>query len=339
MAINVQQNIGLSQFTTLKVGGEAQYFVNVTSVEELKEAIDFAEKNDLAPHVLGGGSNILVSDAGVLGLCIHIQLMGMSVHYEEGRVLLTVGAGETLDEVIAHTVEEGWWGLENLSHIPGTVGATPVQNVGAYGVEAKDVIDSVLVFNTETKELETLQNGSCAFGYRDSLFKKREGKKYIIVSVTYALHTEPAPHTTYKDLAARFKDSPVTLKQIRDAVIEIRAGKFPNWHEVGTAGSFFKNPIISKETYMTLSEKYPELPAFVLHDGTVKVPLGWILDKVLHLRGFRKGNVEAYKDQALVLVAYENATAAEITAFANEIVSDVLLHTNVPVEWEVTTLG
>ena len=339
MSLDIQKNTLLSSYTTLKVGGAAEYFVSVSEDAELVEAVTFAKKHMLPITVLGGGSNVLVSEHGVRGLVIHIALKGYRSRIEGDTVFLAVAAGEDFDSVIAHTVGQGWWGLENLSHIPGTVGATPVQNVGAYGVEAKDVVHSVRVFNIENEELQVLDGAACSFAYRDSLFKHHEGSKYIITEVIYALSLSPRRHLSYRDLATWFEDVPEPSQQeIREAVMKIRAGKFPDWNTVGTAGSFFKNPIISSDVAALLQQRYPELPVFTVNDQQSKVSLGWILDKVLKLKGYASGNVALYKEQALVLVADESATADEIENFANSITEKIKTETGIAVEWEVRKL-
>lgn len=331
-----KKNVPLAQYTTLKVGGNASQFVTVKDEASLAEAVASAKARNLKITVLGGGSNVLVPDTGIDGLVIHIALKGIEVVQEGAMVRLTAGAGELLDDVVAKSVVQGWWGLENLSHIPGTVGATPIQNVGAYGVESADVIESVRVFNTETLQFEILSNAQCAFRYRDSLFKTDAGKRYIVTAVTYTLSKEPRPQIAYRDLAQLFENRMPSQQEIREAVVKIRAGKFPDWHEVGTAGSFFKNPIVSASIYETVRKRYPGLPAFPAGEGMMKLSLGWILDKVLGLRGFTKGNVSLYEKQALVLIAGGAATTEEITKFANNIVQKVKDEIGIEVEWEVT---
>jgi UDP-N-acetylmuramate dehydrogenase len=264
-----------------------------------------------------------------------MDLKGVAYDCKSEDVRVTVGAGVALDTLIDEVVERGMWGLENLSAIPGSVGAVPVQNVGAYGVEASDVIHEVYAYDCSTHEEVVLTRDACRFGYRDSLFKQNEGKRYIITAVVFRLSRIPSPHLGYKDLAVRFPtgDMP-TLSTIRDAVIEIRKEKFPDWHTVGTAGSFFKNPVITRAHYAELCERYPELPGFP-YAGGIKIPLGWILDRVLNLRGYREGSVGLYEKQALVLVHHGGGTANEIYAFSERIITRVYEATGVQVEREV----
>jgi len=328
----------LSKHTTLQVGGPAEYFTEVNNEAELVEAVAFAKEKKIPYFILGGGSNVLVSDEGVGGLVIKNCIKGVSHEIVGGTtVLLKAASGEVFDEVVALAVDSDWWGLENLSHIPGFVGATPVQNVGAYGVEVKDVIHSVKVLNTSTMEFQTLTVSDCQFSYRDSIFKRDAGKSYVVVEVQFRLMLAPTPHVEYRDLIEYFGDKVPTVSEVREAVIAIRSRKFPDWHSVGTAGSFFKNPIVSLEVFTDLKARYADLPSYVLQSGEVKIPLGWVLDKVLHLKSERKGAVGAYEGQALVLVNYGGATAKEIDSFANSVAARVKEKTGIEIEREVTS--
>jgi len=334
-----KENEPLHKHTTLRVGGVARFFAHVTNEQELDQAVGYAQENNLPITVLGGGSNVLVSDEGLAGLTILMQISGITTEIDAGKVMLTAAAGEQFDDVVAHAVGKEYWGLENLSHIPGSTGAVPVQNVGAYGVEVADLIASVRVYNITQRKYEVLTNTECSFGYRDSIFKKEVGKHYIVTEVTFLLTTEHSPNLEYKDLQTKFSGTDPSIQEVRDAVIEIRSKKFPDWHVVGTAGSFFKNPVIQREKFNELKDTYPELPGFPNAEGNVKVPLGWILDKVLHLKGVGSGNVEQYQGQALVLVNKGGARASEIIDHANSVAQKVYDTTGIEVEWEVTKVG
>ncbi len=339
MNMLVVEGVSLKSFTTLKTGGAARYLITVTTIEELKTAVSFAQQKTLPFFVIGSGSNLLAPDSGYDGVIIRIDIKGCT--YEEidgGAVLATFGAGEILDEVIADTVNHNYWGLENLSHIPGTVGATPIQNVGAYGVEVSDLITTVEVYDTESHTLSQLSNCACEFLYRDSLFKTTLAKKYIITSVTFCLQTMAMPRLSYSQLQAEFKTKLPTQPAIRESVIAIRSAKFPDWNTVGTAGSFFKNPIISREHAEGLLLEYPLLPTYAASAGKVKVSLGYILDKVCGLRGYTKGQLRLYEAQALVLVAGVGATSAEIEIFAADVREQVFLKTKIKIEFEVTRI-
>lgn len=338
----IRQNVPLSDRTTFHIGGSAEYFVEIASVEDLRKAIAWAKECGVPVTVLGGGSNVFVADEGVKGLVIHNVIRGRDAEEHEDEVILTAGAGEVFDEVVTHAVLNGWWGLENLSCIPGLVGATPIQNIGAYGVEIKDRIVSVEVYDPHSDEVQVLAAKECAFGYRDSLFKHPEGRHYIVTKVTYRLSKTPAPVLHYRDLVlwneGRGTAEAPTLASIREAVCAIRAKKFPDWTVLGTAGSFFKNPTISKAHFETLRKRFPGLPGYETPEG-VKVTLGWILDRVLNVRGHREGNVGTYEGQALVLVNHGDATAAELEAFARLLAQKIFDATDIAVEWEVTKLS
>jgi UDP-N-acetylmuramate dehydrogenase len=333
----ISEHIPLAAHTTLRVGGAARYFCTVTNESQLREAIAFAQQVGVLWAVIGGGSNILVSDEGYAGLVIVMAIRGQRYQDGDGETLLfTAGAGEILDEVIAETVSHGWWGLENLSHIPGTVGAVPIQNVGAYGVEVSDYIHEVTIYDTRQHAVITFDVDACQFGYRDSYFK-RDGGHLVVLSVTFRLSVVPRPVVSYADLRARLGDTP-SQREIRDCIIAIRSKKFPDWSVVGTAGSFFKNPIITRVEGERLQQQYPTLPLYEVAPGTVKVPLGFILDVICQLKGVRMGNVGLYHEQALVLVAYDNATASEIDIFVSHVTEIVFEKTKIKIEREVMLL-
>lgn len=332
--MEIQTDVCLASYTTLKVGGVAKYLVEVRSVEELQQVRQFAQQIAAPVLVLGGGSNILISDAGFAGVVIHNCISGVSFAERSGdEVRVTVGAGESLDELVVTTVERGYWGLENLSHIPGTVGAAPIQNVGAYGVEVASLIESVEAVSLTTGEVWTFTNAECEFAYRDSYFKTPVGRDWMITQVTFVLSTNRAPQLQYGDLATLDPDT-CTLQSVRAKVIEIRSGKFPDWYTVGTAGSFFTNPIISATDRDRLLALYPALPTYLMPDGQYKVALGWVLDKICGLRGHTVGAVGLYEAQALVLVNTGDSASA-IAAFAADIQSIVREQTGIEIEPEV----
>ncbi len=336
MSFLVQSKVTLAPYTTLKTGGDADYFVVIENQEDLEKAVAFAREMQLPFCVLGGGSNMLVPDEGYRGIMIEIKLKGITyTALDENLCAVTVGAGEVLDDVIQDTVARDLWGLENLSHIPGTVGATPVQNVGAYGTEVADVISEVVVFNTDTQQITTLQNDECHFSYRHSIFKERH--ELIILSVTFVLQKNAHPKITYADLSERVPVNP-SAHDVRTAVIAIRSEKFPDWRLVGTAGSFFKNPIVPEETANELVKKYPALPTYPTTAGMTKISLGYVLDKICGLKGFSIGPVRLYEKQALVLVTEAGATTADIKNFVKIISEKVFEHTAIKISQEVTEI-
>lgn len=327
----------LAQYTTFRTGGQARFLINVTNIASIKAAINFACDKKLPYFVIGGGSNLLVSDQGYDGLVIKLKIQG--VEFPE-RTLLIAGASEHWDDVVAVAVSKNLAGIENLSYIPGSVGATPVQNIGAYGTEIKEVIEWVEVFDPEIMDIRKLSNAECRFGYRDSFFKSERGKKLIVLRVAMRLVAGGKPNLTYKDLGNYFATAPEpTLLEVRKAVIEIRKKKLPDISEVGTAGSFFKNPIITEEKYNKLLNQYPELPFFPAGNGFKKIPLAWVLDKVCQLKGYRDGNVGLYETQPLAIVNFGGATSLEIKKLAQKIFDEVKNKTEIEIEWEVIPVG
>ena len=337
MTLNIlKEQVLLSKYTTLRTGGIAKYFLVVENEGDLEEVGRFAKQTALPLLFVGGGSNLLISDTMYEGVVILNRLKGREyIENADGTMTLICKAGEALDEVIDETVQKGLWGLENLSAIPGTVGATPVQNVGAYGVEVSDTISSVETYHMATNTRRVFQKAECNFGYRDSFFKTEEGKEYLITAVHFKLSKTPNPIINYSDLKKRFTEVVPTQKEIRDEIIEIRSKKFPDWHKIGTAGSFFKNPFVSKKEAEDLLVQYPELPVYFIDDQRAKISLGYVLDKICHLKGYREGNIELYSEQALVLVNYGMSNADEIKKFSKKIIDEVYSKTKIIITPEV----
>jgi UDP-N-acetylmuramate dehydrogenase len=372
--MKIESNIPLAHYTTFKTGGPARFFCSVTNEQELLEAINFSQENKLAVFILGGGSNVLINDKGFDGLVIKIEIQGIEMQEskndsDQNALVVSAGAGEQWDSFVEYAVGHGLYGIENLSAIPGTVGAAPVQNIGAYGSEVSQTIQSVRAYDTQQSTFVEFSNTECQFTYRDSLFKKEKGR-YVITRVDFLLSRQGSVNIEYKDvkeyfgkikneksniknlsstmigdeaqgLNTNFLDSSTvtssapTLKQVREAIIDIRWNKLPDWKLWGTAGSFFKNPIISQTAFNALKEKYPDLPGFPESDNKVKVSLGWILDKVCNMKGLCIGNVCTYEKQALVLVAKPGATSEEIVNVAKNIMNTVKEKTGIDIEGEV----
>lgn len=353
--MNIQEDVSLGELTTLKVGGRARYFAVITTSDELQEAIIFAKGKKVPLVVLGGGSNVLIANGEINALVAKIEIRGVTWEDRESSFLVIAGAGESWDGLVLQAVSKGLWGIENLSGIPGTVGAAPIQNIGAYGTEVKDIIEWVEVFDTKTGEAKRLSREDCKFGYRDSVFKHSKGKEFIVTRVAFRLRKNGTPNVEYKDLTSRISNSKFLIsnltgekkdekeiapRDIRRAVLEIRSGKFPDLKEFGTAGSFFKNPIIPEAQFSELKKKFPNLPGFPLPSTvyglpSVKVPLAWILEHLCGLKGFEKGNVKLFQKQPIVLVHNGCAAAEEIEVFANEVVEKVKAKTGIEIEWEV----
>ncbi len=333
--MTIEEHVSLRELTTLKIGGTARYFVSAATIHDLVEAVVFAREKEVPFVVLGGGSNVLISGGEFKGLVIKNDIRGIEWKDEAGEVLAVAGAGESWDGLVAQAVQKGLWGIENLSAIPGTVGAAPIQNIGAYGTEVKATVDWVEVFDASTGTTKQFSNSQCRFGYRDSIFKHQEGKTFIVCRVALRLRTTGTPNLGYTDLQKHFagKNAP-SLQEVREAVIDIRSKKFPDLREFGTAGSFFKNPVITTERFDELKKKFPELPGFPGESG-VKISLAWVLDKVCGLKGYEKGNVKLFEKQPIVLVQNGLASAEEIISFAKEIAGVVKDKTGLEIEWEV----
>lgn len=339
----------------MKIGGTARYFCPVEKAEELTEVLAFAREKKIECAVLGGGSNTLIADADIDALIIKIDIKGIDwnargTDAEEERgthtELLVVGAGENWDGLVAKAVKRGLWGIENLSGIPGTVGAAPIQNIGAYGMEIKETLAWVEVFDTKTGKSRELSTKECEFGYRDSVFKHPKGKSLIVTRVALRLKRNGIPDLEYRDLQERFKIYDVrlkkekpTLREIRKAILEIRSRKFPDLRECGTAGSFFKNPVISRRKFNELKKRHPALPGFELKIKDkglrIKMSLAWVLDNICDLKGYAKGNVRLFEHQPIVLVQNGSASCTEVEAFAKEIAERVKKKTGIEIEWEV----
>lgn len=338
--VGVQAAVPLAPYTTFKIGGKAAYLALITDEAQLTAVVSWAKSQALPILVLGGGSNVLVSDDGVAGVVCIMQTKGVAIIAEDDtQVTVQIAAGEVWDEVVQYAVTHGWWGIENLSAIPGSVGATPVQNVGAYGVEVSSVISKVQVYDIDTQTIHTLENDACLFGYRDSVFKHQAGKDLIVLAVTVVLSKKPQPQIQYKDLQLFFADVRMpTLTDIRAAVQTIRAKKFPDLTRIGTAGSFFKNPIISMQQAALLQVQYPELPVFPMENNTAKISISWILDKVCGLKGYRHEHVGTHDTHVLVVTADAQATACDVQKFAQDVAKHVQEKTGIHIEWEVRYL-
>ncbi len=308
--MQVEEQVPLGPLTTFCIGGPARYFVRVKNVEELKQSLDFSKSRNLEILLLGGGSNVLISDAGFDGLVIKIELSGVK---KEGELLIA-GAGENWDALVERAVSNGLWGIENLSGIPGTVGAAPIQNIGAYGSEIKDTLAWVEAFDTRSGAVTRINNTDCGFGYRTSRFKKELGR-FIILRAAFALKKNGAPNVSYKDLADCGK---LNIAQVRAKVLAIRAWKFPDLKKEGTAGSFFLNPMVSTQKAAELAEKYPGLPNFPAQQGQ-KVSLAWLLDNVLHIKGMSVGGARLYEKQPLVIAASRNTSASDVAGLAQKV--------------------
>ena len=334
------ENCSIKPYTTFGIEAKARYFIRVFNPEELADALHLPEASGLPVLILGGGSNLLFTK-NFNGLVIKIEFKGITVENQnEKTVLVTGNAGEDWDGFVSFCVENGYSGLENLSLIPGVVGTSPVQNIGAYGVEVKDTIDHVTVFDRITGKVEIFTNEECQFGYRDSVFKTAYKGRYIILSVTFRLLLNPQFHTKYGAITTELTAlgiSELSLDAIRKAVISIRTRKLPDPKVIGNAGSFFKNPTVEASEYNHLHTDFPGIVAFALTDGRFKLAAGWLIEQC-GWKGYRNGDAGVHAQQALVLVNYGQTTGEQIMALANEILKSVKSKFDISLEMEVNII-
>lgn len=340
--MEVQQNVSLKNHTTFKTGGLARLFYIVQSKEDLINAISFAKREKIDFYVLGEGSNLLVSENGFDGLVIKMNNLGVDFKEDGDHAYAHVMAGVNWDFFVQQAVGRSFYGAENLSLIPGTVGASPVQNIGAYGAEVMDVIESVEVFNTHTEKFELLSNQQCEFGYRDSIFKREVGKKYIVFSVNFLLSKKQNLKLEYKDIKEYFDDNrkEITIESVREAIIKIRRSKLPDLEKFGTAGSFFKNPLVERELVESIQKDFPLVPIYNTENSNyVKTSAAFLIDKVACMKGLRVKDVGTFENQALVITNFGSATGEEVLTFAKQIQKQVHEKTSIWLEMEVQTVG
>jgi len=332
--IDTGENVPLADLTTFGVGGPARYFVRISDEQEAASALAFAGERGLETIVLGGGSNVLISDDGYPGLVILNRLRGVTVEETGAHVLVTVGGGEDWQDFVDLCVAQGWQGVECLAGIPGTVGATPVQNVGAYGQEVSQVISQVRCLEIATGKTVTFTNEECAFRYRESIFNTRDAGKYMVTSVTYRLAQGGAPVIRYRELEDLLSGIPSpALTDVRDAVISIRAGKGvlikTGYESFRSAGSFFKNPVVTRAQFESVESLVDGQGgaknwAWPLPDGEVKVSAAYLIQCSGFDRGHCRGNVGLSRHHTLILINRGGATAREIADFAAEVQQRIL---------------
>lgn len=331
------KNISLKQYNSFGIDVKADRLIEFTETAEIRDLL--ATDNSILAGkwaILGGGNNILFTE-DYHGTLIHPSSHSIQITAEDSLFAnVRVGAGADWDEFVEWCVERGLWGVENLSHIPSNVGAAPVQNMGAYGAEVKNVVVSLEMLSTDTLKEVTLSAEHCNFGYRDSVFKNVLRNKVIITAVNFRLSKTPAPDLEYGSIAAEVETlGGPTLHNIRTAVTKIRRNKLPDPSVLGNAGSFFKNPVVDKATADRLKEQFPEMPAYPEENGNgVKLSGAWLIDKA-GWKGFRRGDAGVYEKQALFLVNYGNATGQEIIALAKDIQKDIKEKFGVAIEPEV----
>jgi UDP-N-acetylmuramate dehydrogenase len=355
-SLSIAQQVPLAQLTTLELGGHAQHFVRVNDQRTLHDALHWADEQALPVSVLGGGSNVVISDGGVAGLLLHMALRGIqTLDAADGRVLVTAEAGEPWDELVALAVERDLAGVECLSGIPGLVGATPIQNVGAYGQEVADTIERVEVFDRQLQSMRSLPASECGFRYRDSAFKHAPGR-YIVLAVTFALVRAGKPSLRYAELT-RALGTPAggnrpSLAQVRQTVIALRRAKSmvldANDENRRSAGSFFTNPIVSTEQAaevvtkaqaLGVAQSAEDVPRYPQDDGRVKLAAGWLIERAGVKKGERLGQVGVSSRHALALVHHGQGSTSELIALAKHVRSSVQRAFGVTLEPEPVFMG
>ncbi|CAD0221065.1 UDP-N-acetylmuramate dehydrogenase [Chryseobacterium sp. JV274] len=337
----MQENFSLKPYNTFGVEAKARYFTEVNTIDELKEALIFSETQSLQLLFLGGGSNILLTK-DFDGLAIRLNLKGITEeNVNENEALVTAKAGENWHEFVMYCLQKNFGGLENLSLIPGNVGTSPMQNIGAYGTEIKDIFVSCKVLDLENLELTTFNLEQCRFGYRDSIFKQEGKGRYVILEVTFKLtRKDHSIKTEYGAIKSELENLGIenpTIQDISRAVINIRQSKLPNPKEIGNAGSFFKNPTIPLIQFEDLKQKFENIQSYPNGD-MVKVPAGWLIEQC-GWKGKQIGNVASHKLQSLVIInATGNATGKEIFDFSTEIINSVKEKFGIELEREVNII-
>ncbi len=337
--MQIQSNFSLKSFNTFGIEAKAKNFVAVHSLDELKTVL--VEHAAEPKFILGGGSNMLLTQ-DIDALVIHIDLKGKRILKEDDDfVWVESMAGENWHEFVLWTIDQNFGGLENMSLIPGNVGTTPVQNIGAYGTEIKDTFVSCDAMKIDDQTMRTFSKEDCRFGYRESIFKQEAKNQYIITSVVFKLTKRNHKiNTSYGDITKELALQNVTvptLKDVSNAVIAIRQSKLPDPKILGNSGSFFKNPVISRSHFEKVQAQFPEIKFFEVSPTEVKVPAGWLIEQAGY-KGFRKGDAGVHKNQALVLVNYGSATGQEILALSREVQQAVFEKYSIAIEAEVNVI-
>ncbi len=335
---SLRKNVSLKDYNTFGIEANARYFFEFDTVEEIQ---DFLSKNDILNIqylLLGGGSNLLFTE-DFNGLVIHPKVKGIKISEEDDdSFLVQVGANENWDEFVAWSVENNLSGIENLSLIPGVVGAAPIQNIGAYGIEVKDVIESVEAICIESNKKVVFSNAHCEFDYRYSVFKNEYKNQFIITHVNFRFNKQAEFKVHYGAIAKELENyDEINLKNIREVIIKIRESKLPDYKELGNAGSFFKNPVVAKTEADALKANFEDLPVYELNETESKLAAGWLIEKC-GWKGKRIGDAGVHINQALVIVNHGNAKGSEILELANEIRKSVLYKFGIKLEMEVNAI-
>jgi UDP-N-acetylmuramate dehydrogenase len=345
----IQENISLKKYNTFGIDATARYFSTFTDTDELNELLEFNQPSTInhlpiaigtSMLILGGGSNILLTK-NFDGLVLKNEIQGIEKISEDNEhVYVKAGAGVNWHQLVAHCINNNWSGMENLSLIPGNTGASPMQNIGAYGVEIKDVFYELEAFHLEEKKIVTFNLTDCEFGYRESVFKRKFKNQFVIINVTYRLNKQPVFNTSYGAIEQELETMGVkelSIQAISQAVINIRSSKLPDPAVIGNAGSFFKNPEIAANEFAILKDNFPTIVGYKLLNGNVKLAAGWLIEQC-GWKGYRNGDAGCHARQALVLVNYGNATGAEIYALSTSIINSVQEKFGVGLEREVNII-
>lgn len=334
----IKKNISLKRHNTFGIDVSTNYYAKANTVEKVLYAINFASYNKVPIYILGGGSNILLTK-NFDGVIINPAIQGITLMEDMPEdVILRAGAGVNWDTFVDYCVERGFGGVENLSNIPGNVGAAPIQNIGAYGVEAKDTIVKVEGIQIDSRKIVDLNSSECRFDYRDSVFKQELKGKFAVTYVWFKLSKNVILRTNYGNLDEELSRlGERTLKTVRQAVINIRTAKLPDPNIIGNAGSFFKNPIVKISQFNLIKSKYPSVPSYPVSENFVKIPAGWLIEQC-GWKGKQVGNCGVHANQALVIVNYGNATGEEILILAQSIQKSVEQTFSVKLEMEVNVL-
>lgn len=337
--LRVLENFSLKDLNTFRVEAYARWFTEINTEDDLAELFTDDRWKNTGKLVLGGGSNILLTK-DFDGLVIKINIKGLENEVEGEKVFVTAGAGEIWNDLVNYSVQRGFAGIENLSLIPGSVGAAPIQNIGAYGAELKDVFQHCRAFEVSTGMIRHFNHADCKFSYRDSIFKSIVKEKYIITSVVFELSTVPHLNMEYgaikQELQNRGIDHP-TIKDISEVVSHIRVSKLPDPSTIGNAGSFFKNPVIPVDKLRHLQSVFPDIVHFSAESGTQKISAGWLIEKC-GWKGRIVGETGTWKNQALVIVNHGKATGSDIYDLSSSIISDVKKHFDITLEREVNII-
>jgi UDP-N-acetylmuramate dehydrogenase len=321
--MQIHENFPLKPYNTFSIDAKARFFNSFSFVEELEEKLMMYSEYPIL--ILGGGSNILFTK-DYHGAVLKNEIKGIELQHEDAEhVYVKVGAGENWHQFVLYCINHNWAGVENLSLIPGNIGASPIQNIGAYGVELDDVFWSLEAFHLSERKIHTFTATDCEFGYRDSVFKNRYKNEFAILSVTFQLKKKPIYHVSYGAITEELEKMGVkdlSIKAVSQAVINVRNAKLPDPQKIPNAGSFFKNPEVTASKYEELKLKFPDIIAYPLAKGTVKLAAGWMIEKC-GWKGYRKGDAGCHAKQALVLINYGNATGKEIFALSEEILQSV----------------